>query len=454
VLEESPQVFVRLGSHSEKEYVEKTIKYFDGLIVGANLLQASPGATASLILKLRCPYLIDPMTYAFGTYVDPVSLKLRKDLDWIKSDQRVRGAKKGVVKRDFKSSYRKLAEAFGTPFSSALNRKSAITADDFADEQTLDDACRSVLNYQMQRLKDVFKEDPETAVFANNLPDPSGLFAPYFYIEESSATDWVALNQRLALSATKLSNGAPVHVVVCGYRNLVRDQSLSSQIFKNLIECKPAAVWLWFSRFDEHSAAKEDLLALRGWVERLAATTSVFNMHGGFFSLALSKVGMSGIAHGVGYGEQKDVVPVIGQSTPTVQYYVRSLHSKYSVPEINRCFSILNIKTDQDFFSKICDCVVCKGIIDSTLETFSQFGEIHYSTPTSRRAAQTPAAAKRCRFHFLLNRLKEREYVKESDLKKIVEDCETAAKLWPKKVISRGLDHLILWSEALKQRAE
>lgn len=449
--EKSPQVWIRLGSHSEKEYVEKTIQFFDGLIVGANLLQATPGATASLILKLQSPYLIDPMTYAFGTYVDPVSSAVRNDLDWIKSEQRVRGSKKRITKRDFKSSYRKLAEAFGPPFSSALNNNSAISADDFEDESTLGEACKSVLRYQTHRLREVFLNDPDTNAFAEALPSPSALFAPYFYIEESAAYEWIALNRRLALSATRQSNGAPIHVIICGYRSLVTDTTLSEQILDSMTEIKPAAVWLWFSRFDEHNASTEELDALRAWVERLADSTTVYNMHGGFFSLALSKFGMSGIAHGVGYGEQKDVVPVIGQSTPTVQYYVRSLHSKYSVADITRCFSSLRVKSPDDFFSKICDCVICKGIIDPTLKNYSQFGEIHYSTPNSRRAAQTPAAAKRCRFHFLLNRIREREYVGASDLNRISRDCEAAYKIWPNNVISRGLDHLRRWAEALKE---
>lgn len=116
--ETEPRVILRLGSHSEKEYVEKTIKQFDGVMVGANLLQATPGATASLLFKLnkqaRRPYYVDPMTYAFGAYVDPETGRVRTDLDWIKSDQKVRG-KKGHIKRDFKSSYRKLADAFGVP---------------------------------------------------------------------------------------------------------------------------------------------------------------------------------------------------------------------------------------------------------------------------------------------------------------------------------------------------
>jgi hypothetical protein len=50
-------------------------------------------------------------------------------------------------------------------------------------------------------------------------------------------------------------------------------------------------------------------------------------------------------------------------------------HAKYSVPQITRCFSALGISTPEHFFSKICDCVICKGIIGKDLNAFAQFGE-------------------------------------------------------------------------------
>jgi hypothetical protein len=174
-------------------------------------------------------------------------------------------------------------------------------------------------------------------------------------------------------------------------------------------------------------------------------------MHGGFYSLVLNKFGMSGIAHGIGYGEQKDVVPIIGQSTPTVQYYVRPLHAKFSVAEITRSFSALGITDAASFYRKICDCVICKGIIKNDLNAFAQFGEIHYSTPTSKRPAQTPAAAKRCRFHFLLNRVVERDIVNHSDITSIRQALGDALKAWQQTMLGRRnqLEFLKLWSDSL-----
>src|SRR5258708_24225783 len=86
----APRVIVRLGSHAEKEYLLKLAPFIDGIIVGANLFEASPGATASLLLNIagkETKLFVDPMTYAFGQYTDPDTGKVRRDLDWIKSDQ-------------------------------------------------------------------------------------------------------------------------------------------------------------------------------------------------------------------------------------------------------------------------------------------------------------------------------------------------------------------------------
>lgn len=451
--EVNPQVMLRLGSHSEKEYVEKTVNQFDGVIVGANLLEASPGATASLLLKLsnqsKRPYFVDPMTYAFGAYIDPDTGKVRSDLDWIKSDQKLKGGKKGEIKRLFKSSYRKLAEEFGSPFTDALGRNSAVGSADFPNDPALREVCSRVLDYQAGRLRRVFDEDPETAAFAPDLPAPAALFAPYFYIEKSQATSWIELNRRLHLAATDVRKDIPVHVILCSHKGLLTDEKLAPVVIQNLLACHPAGVWLWFSRFDEHGASRKELAALRSWVEQLAPQTKVYNMHGGFFSLALSRVGMSGIAHGVGYGEQKDVVPVIGQSTPTIQYYVRSLHDKSSVVQITRSFSALGINDPDEFYNKVCDCVICQGIIGKNLKGFAQFGEIHRSTPTAKRMSQTPEAAKRCRFHFLLNRLRERDYVNKLDLPSIIKDLNSSATEWSKTPLTADALHLTNWATML-----
>ena len=450
------EVVIRIGSHSEKEYVEKTGHRFDGLMIGANLVEVTPGASASLLIKMagetkNTPYYFDPMTYAFGCYVDPITGLHRTDLDWIKSEQRVKGGKKGQTERLFKNSYAKLASALGAPFLTSISSGGrAVTPDNLDTKPKRRAVAKAVVAYQRERIRNVFREDEEYKEYADEVPEPAAVFAPYFYIEPSDEERWIAANLDLTRASAELNEPVELHTVVCAPMELVSDKKFMERMRMELPDTGAKGVWLWFSRFDEHVATTEELTSVRRLVGGLAERgLKVYNMHGGYYSLALSKFGMTGVAHGVGYGEQKDVVPIIGQSTPTVRYYVPTLHARFGVPNIERSFSSLGITTSEEFWAKICGCAVCKGILQKGIEKFKDFGEMHYSTPQSKRQAQTPAAAKLCRFHFLLARLRERDEVSRMSVVEIRDQLTSVRKMWKGTVVSGELPYLDRWLAAL-----
>jgi hypothetical protein len=445
-----PQVILRMGSHAEKEYVEKMGSLFDGLMLGANLVEATPGASASLAVKV-CPkekgsFYLDPMTYAFGAYVDPETGRRRFDLDWIKSDQKI----KGKVVRDFKRSYARLAEQLGKPFTDAIANNRALRPDDFVDPKLVSDACANVVAYQVQRIRREFENDEEFREYAEGVPPPAAVFAPYFYIEPSDWTGWTRATLDLVSATSEANKNLPTHAVICADRSFILNQEFISVLKRELPATGVEGIWLWFSSLDEHQASAEELTALRALVEALAPAVQVFNMHGGYFSLALCKMGMSGIAHGIGYGEQKDVVPVIGQSIPAVRYYLPAVHTRAAVPDIERSFSSVGVYSAIDFFKKVCDCVICKGVIKNDIKNFSEFGETHYSTPTSRRQAQTPAAAKRCRYHYLFCRRREKDWLLSADVQDIRDQIDVAREVWGLQApLNTRLTHLARWKAAL-----
>lgn len=450
--QKEPRLILRMGTHAEKEYILKTRRFLDGVVIGANLLEATQGATASLLLNIAgkrrpsIPYYIDPMTYAFGAYDDPVSGRRRSDLDWIKSERVVQ--KRRV--RDFKRSYRKLGDALGSPFIDALNRSTALAASDFTSQASVAQVCAGVLNYQRTRVASIFEGDPEYAAIAEDVPGPAVLFAPYFFIERRNTDQLLDLALKLMAESRSQQQDTPVHGVVCADESFLRDTTLVQRLVTELPGMGLSGVWLWFSKLREEEASVPTLRAFRTIVEALSSQMDVLNMHGGYFSLALSRLGLAGISHGVGYGEQKDVVPVIGQSTPTVRYYLPPTHRRLGVPQIERCFDALGIKTPADFFAKVCDCVVCKGVIVSSLADFAAFGDMRLSTPGSKRLAQTPAAAKRCRFHFLLRRLSERDWVRDAGLAEILQQLSQARSAWGQQpAIATQSLHLGRWFEVL-----
>ena len=450
----NPRVIIRLGSHAEKEYLLKTIKFLDGLIIGANLIEATPAATASLLVKtsgqkISTPYFIDPMTYAFGTYRQRRTGRLSTDLDWIKSDQKVqRGST--LTKREFKRSYRSLANAFGGLFISALENGRAVTPKDFSSVQALSDASESVVEYQLNRIPMEFEKDAEFGDYAADMPPPAAVFAPYFYSEPGDLDAWININLELARVTAELGARVPVHAILCVDQTCLTNDHFLDLITEALPETGISAVWLWFSRFTEDQASLEQLAAFRLLVESLSESIDVFNLHGGFFSLALSNLGLKGISHGIGYGEQKDVVPIIGQSIPTVRYYLPDIYKRVGVPDVERCFDDLGIGQPSDFHDQVCHCIVCKGVVSQSVAEFSAFGEMHHSNPFAKRLAQTPAAAKRCRFHFLLNRIRERNEQKNMTLDQTLNRIHRAVDKWEAQpVLAHQLRHLVRWIAAL-----
>ena len=449
-----PEVILRLGTHAEKEYFERLAQFYDGLIVGANLVESTPGATASLIVALCGPkrelqYYVDPMTYAFGTYVD-ASEHLRDDLDWIKSDQKVKGSKKkDETIRDFKRSYKNLAlTEYRGLFAAAVNKSKALTPDQFGAD--LVPLVKSVLDYQVNRIRREFEEDDEYKEMAVRVPSPTALIAPYFYCEPSAANDWLTLNLRLASATAAYDSTIPKHAVVCADVGHLLDPAFIDRLRKELPATKVSGVWLWFSKFAEDDANLSQLQVFRSLVKDLnAAGLKVYNLHGGYFSLALSKFGLAGISHGTGYGEQKDVVPVIGQAIPTVRYYLPPLHKRLGVPEIQRAFPAMGVVTAADFHAKVCDCAVCKGIVVNSAADFRLFGETKLSA-SAQSEVQTSQAAKRCRFHFLINRIKERDAMPATTVADIRKSLDTAAKTWgAQPTLSRNAGHLVRWHDAL-----
>ncbi len=383
--------------------------------------------------------------YAFGSYVDPDTDDVRDDLDWIKSDQKV----KGKPTRDFKRSYRKLATELGAPFEDAIESGSAVDPDSLTSAAAIRRLSDSVVKYQQQRIRREFENDEDYADFADDIPEPAALLAPYFYIEPSEAEAWMNVNLALA-TETARAHKTRVHAVVCAPREFLLKQSFQEWLLGSIARSGIAGVWLWFSKFDEYSASVRQLQALRMVVEELGRRRLVIlNMHGGFYSLALSNFGLTGISHGVGYGEQKDVVPVIGQSTPTVRYYLPALHKRLGVPDIERCFRTLKIRTADDFFARICDCVICKGVLRDGLDSFAEFGEKHYSHPESKREAQTPAAAKRCRFHYLLNRVRERNRIEDESIVDTVDSLNESFESWQNTILGDDAQHISRWAQAL-----
>jgi hypothetical protein len=410
------EVFLRLGSHAEKQYVIKTFHLFHGVLVGANLLESTPGATVSFALKVigkEKAFAIDPMTYTFGM-----------NLDYIKSETIDRTKGKKTTKFSLKKSFVKLAEEFGSPVSDAVEEDRPVKPDDF-DGDTTEPFCESIYAYQTGRMRTYWDADVQLQEF--ECPSPSFVFAPYLYIpyQQAGWREWRDLNLKLASTFAGLDGEIEKHGVICIDQKILDDSARWLGICKAFIETGLPAFWLWLSPLNEEKISDSRLQALAEGVEAFEdADRKLYNMHGGYLSALLSKRGLTGFSHGVGYGESKDVVPVVGVVVPTVNYHYPPLHIRTSIIDVERALSELEILDADDFHEKVCDCTVCKGVIAGDLKNLRQFGEFILKIG-NQRESQTPDSAKKCRLHFLLARRKEIDHVSElaaEDLKRELQD--------------------------------
>lgn len=435
---QTPKVVLRIGSHAEKAYFQKLAQSLDGFMFGGNLLEITPAATCSLILALKnkrdpkaLPFYLDPMTYCFGPYIDPKTGKKRSDLEALKSERfEKRGSKKKI--KAVKKSYMALADKLGPAFRTAVNgdgRACTAIEASVVTPADRDKLCQGAVDYQLKRIEEILSGDELMREYAGGAK-PAAVFAPYFFVHDKWVDEGLKTAIDLATRTVALKPPVPVHAVVCASSSILSNAAHTKYLIDELPKTEVAGVWLWFDGFDELDAPLDRLVAFRSIVQGLSAKMEVYNLHGGYFSLLLAHDGLTGISHGVGYGERKPVAQVIGAVAPTVRYYLPPISKRVGVPDIQRCFPDVGITTPADFFANVCDCQICKGVVGNDLARFASFGDMHRANATAQRDSQTPSAAKMCRFHFLINRFKEREVVAELDAADRSQHVADKAKPW------------------------
>ena len=300
-----------------------------------------------------------------------------------------------------------------------------------------------------------FNADPQLQEFAQECPGPSFAFAPYFYIPYRARDwqQWYELNLRLTTTFADANGDVEKHSVICIDQSVLDEERDWLRICEGFLGTRAAACWLWLSALTEEKISEPRVKALTKAVQMFAqAGRPIYNMHGGYLSALLSKQGLTGFSHGVGYGEGKDVVPVIGVVVPVVNYHYPPLHVRTSIIDVERALSELGISDAARFHEKVCDCTVCRGVLAGDLRNLREFGEFILKIG-NQRESQTPDSAKKCRLHFLLARRKELDRVSnataaelDEELREIASEC---AALPGYLTLQSKWRHLSTWAKAL-----
>ncbi len=464
-------IFLRIGSNAEKRYVERVGTLFSGLVVRANLFEASPGMVASLICRLAGlqeprGYIIDPVTYVFGT--DPAlpgnvrswqkvseekaTAKLAADLrvpesevseEWIRPVQ-VPRLPEDEHRREvlsIKRSFRSLADkTLGRMASVAGLRPLAPT--DLRQPEVQDELVAGAITYQHEAVGSRFAHR-RYGQLAAAIPPPMYTLCPYFPVQDPGS---------LGIMASIWSRFAEQHqgetgmaVLQCTPAYLERERQA---IVEALDRLPIRAVGLWIDNFEEERA---DVGVLNGYVrlvhELSLAGKTVVNLFGGGLSNLLYPFGLAGIINNPGYGDSKPIVPVSG-GRPAAKYYLPSTHKRETVEDAHYYLRRAGLgRSSEEFRRDVCACPICRDAIRrGAADLIRYFGEVG-EADERRIYHPTPRAIERCRFHFLLSRLIEFRWSRSASREELRERLQRDSNRW--REIPRAGEHLPRWLAAL-----
>ena len=245
---------------------------FDRFVVNANLVEATRSAMSVFAARIRKPFVVDPITYAFG--LDPTFLKsLGKGEPRLKSTFASLGTKYGVGSEN---------EIVAGP----------LRPGDFGNRLSAESFVANVLQYQDDCIWATVNEDAlflSSEVLDNQAAlRPAILLAPYFV--DDFTTGWRAINLDCARLATE-QRGSRSGAVIA-YDSRLSDGAALVSLHADWAETAVEDVFLWATDLDERSAAAPTLQQYADLVQRLADSgKSPRAAYGGFFALLLSLPG-------------------------------------------------------------------------------------------------------------------------------------------------------------------
>jgi hypothetical protein len=424
---------LRMGTQAEKDYFRLGSTLYDTLVLNANLVEASPSSTAIFVAVTRKPFVIDPVTYAFA--LSPrllLSARPRKE-----------------QARPARATFVALASAFALP--AELVGKRELSPRDFNVPTRIGDFTDAVYSYQRSRLVEALEND--SAFLFDDAGDrvgaarPRDIVVPYF-VDDLAGT-WRQLN--LQLLRTVGQSPAEGYAGVLAFQSRLSTQYGVAQLALDYGDSPTRRMFVWPTDLDEHAAPVSLLRDYAYLISQLAsAGKSPISAYGGFFALLLAFRGMSGVTHGVGYGDKRDLEPVVGGGLPPARYYVRGLRDSVGMGEVP---VIAEGLSDDEFRERVCNCVIC----DALLNKGGVAGLVQELTETELRRTPTKGTVevatarvyRMARFHFLANRADEVAFVRQAvDWDDVARQVRSEAQWVGDRLGSGAVGHIDRWLTA------
>ncbi len=414
---------MRLGTHGEKKYFKDFKNSYDAIIINANMIAHTVNSMSTFLgCELSKPFIIDPQTYAFQSYTHLLQQsKNNKDLSNTK----------------LKKSFQALVDNYGKFLNETIvNQKRSIKHSDFIGEENslnLEDLCKNVLDYQKNTISletttnseysEYIQYELENCNEKNTLTlKPEFLIAPYFYMTRNTYTNWIDINiESINKSKEIIQSESEIYAQIVMDKDMLLDSKKINELCSKYKASSADGFLIWLDKFDEKDVSD---LYLKNFIDFLknlkAAEKPIYQIYGSYFSILLTKDILSGVCHGMEYGENRDVYPV-GGGVPVSKFYYPVLHKRLLYRDALDVLLRMNYLKDRDtYFSNVCNCKNCHEIINIPIEDFSKYGNVN-STTFKRKSGNrestvtmdypTTDAKDLCLRHYLYNKIFEFKHI-------------------------------------------
>lgn len=420
---------LRYGTNAEQKHIESLSKTFDTLSINGNMLAYTPGSISKFLLthcieEGKC-FFIDPITHAFQHSIDKIMSYSQKE-------------KKFVVKKSIKN----LTDAYGDPIKSKIEAGKIVIPSDFDNADTRKAFCNRVLEFQNDTITtqlqekgflEYIEDDPE----ALSQLSPCFLIPPYFYLTLSSYDSWLSLNIDFLKIALQNYSSDKIYAQIVVNKDILQYESMRNSICNAYLESGIKNILIWIDDFNEHDSSYEILKSYAELIKYFSVNgINIYNLYGGYFSIILSKFfddlgfKLSGVGHGLEYGESRAVVPV-GGGIPTSKYYYYPLHKRLDYQlstELLQSLGYLNNPIDS-YYKDICNCPQCKTTLKDSMTNFSKFENTEYYEVVLRGVKQKrPYASQEtkeiCLKHYQYSKCKEFKTRYDKGLSALLDELE------------------------------
>lgn len=411
----APRLWLRLEQHADKPYYAQTPPTLaDGYILNSNLVESAPDACASFLDQTGKPFLIDPVTYRF----DRAAWYTRLD---------AQGEPLG--KRNYARLWAKYSDGVGGLSGDPL-RDGGLGG--LKGEQAIVRFCQNVINFQEERLRSVWAQDGAQYV-VDRLPfvgqlAPAAYVTPYPVIGASEPGPDIELAGALARATATLARPRPVVAVLPLMPHVSRDLGCLRSLAATVAESGVQAALVWtvgtsaLELADDPALFTGVALLLRNLRD---AGLQGGLLYGGILSSLLRGFGAASFSHGLMYGEVRGLEPSGGR--PQLTFYFPPLRHPLSYAGAAQ---IVMAMSPAEYLERVCGCAVCAQLVAGDIRNLGAYFQT-YRPDGAKRDFPTQEALDLNRFHYLLARGAELEFVRARPEGQLIADLLAAADPYP-----------------------